>query len=324
MKFKATISHEGVKSFLALTQALNKVPIEEGKCVLLLSPTTLELRLTSESDTFRAYGKLTPDCFKNVHAVSKNINNEISLLITLVSISSAFKSADKADEAILRLAKKNGIPVLTMTAETLNGISVTQDVPIVKILTASEATRYGEPQLRKPQVTLNLPDGKHFKTVLERLKALDKRAKVKASSRGVLYIKVETEIVSTCTVFQGLKFTDMDDVNLTPPDDSNQQSKPKRHHSLNTDVDDVALTASFSIKEMLTVAQGAVAVKPRKSVLAIVDGCVIVVHFELQEKATMTYFISTLVDDDGNNNNISDDEQNNQQSMMEEESERDL
>jgi len=265
----------------------------------MLSERGVELRVVT-ADSVQAFAKLDAGRFSYLNVQSK-ANNEIHLEINLATLISALKSAERAEEATLRLARKKNVPVLAVSAETLNGIQVTQDVAIVRIMTAEEAERFREPRLRDPDVTLRLPDAKHLKTVLERMRSLDKFAQLKAYARGALVLKIDTDVVSTRTVFQGLALDEEEEEGGAAAEeaaegaDAGRRPKRARHGAGRGNRDMVAVT--LGLKELLLMTSGVAACKPRRAVLAVVEGAAVVVHLALGGSSSLTYLAPSLVDE---------------------------
>jgi hypothetical protein len=85
-------------------------------------------------------------------------NDEISLEVSLKNLSKGLKSAEQADACVMKLARKNGLPCLSIVAETMSAIQITQDVPVSRILSESEMLDFREPTLPEPAISLHLPD----------------------------------------------------------------------------------------------------------------------------------------------------------------------
>ncbi|KAI9741834.1 MAG: hypothetical protein M1834_000220 [Cirrosporium novae-zelandiae] len=135
--------------------------------------------------------------------------NAINLEVNLASLNRALRSALSATSTSIRLTKKNGIPLLSLTisttttsslpsaitddstghnydgfpsqsgsigGNTFGGVGerqtvITQDVPIV-VLNPSEVDGLHEPRCREPDVNIILPNLAHLKSISDRFTRL--------------------------------------------------------------------------------------------------------------------------------------------------------
>ena len=170
--------------------------------------------------------------------------------------------------------------------KTLTQITVTQEVPVLKILVVDEMSRYREPSAGQPDATMLFPDVKAAKKVLDRMKQLDKFVQVKADQRtGTLIFRVDTEVVSTRTVFSNL----MDGVN---DDHDNAETTGHRHNQF--------VAASLNSKELAAITAGLGTFGKRAStiMIAIVRGSLVCIHVNFDNESTLTFYMVTSSDDD--------------------------
>ena len=300
MRFKAVLHREGISTMLAVAHAVARVPVasDGGTCAMFLSPDKgVELRVLA-MDSVQAFARLDAERFASLLVQSKAENN-IYLEIYLAMLVSALKSAEKADEATLRLARRRGVPVLTLTAQTLTGIVVTQDIVVTRIMSGDEADKYREPRLRAPDVTIRFPDPKHLRTVLDRMKSLDKFVYIKAHNRGALSLRVHSDLVTTTSMFQGLELgleASGGGVSATTATATTSLGAGSGRRKRSSRPSDVA-SACVALKDLSLVTAGVAAAQPRKALLAIVEAGAVVLHLALLGSSSLTFYVSTLVDD---------------------------
>ncbi|KAH8927030.1 cell cycle checkpoint, partial [Atractiella rhizophila] len=127
------------------------------------------------------------------YRIESNNQNEIYLEIqSLDSMHRALKSAAEASWLIMRLCKKGGKPILSLdirvatmsNRETL----IVQDIAI-KVLKPSEMNSFTEPLCPEPPVYIVLPPLESMKSVIERLKNLDGKIRIRMNRAGELRLK---------------------------------------------------------------------------------------------------------------------------------------
>lgn len=169
-----------------------------------LTEESFEFRKTADNESeISLFAKLSLDVFTSYDIASK-ANSTISVLMKIQNLLRAFKSAEQCGSVIFKLTKKQGIPCFSVIAETLNGLTVVQDAPIAMFLTTEGLLSYREPSMDRPDIGLEMPDSKHVRAVLDRMKTLDKFVKLTLSCKGTLQLEVATEIAVMRTKFQGL------------------------------------------------------------------------------------------------------------------------
>jgi len=202
MKFRARLGLGGLKTLSAVANCLDKVSDE---CAVHLTEDTFELRKKLEAECeVEVFASLVSDSFSE-YIIQSKADNTISFIISLKNLLRAFRSAEQGDECVLKLARKEGVPCLSIAADTVSGLNVTQDVPIKTLLTKEGMEAYREPKLPRPCVTASFPDPRHVRAVLERMRMLDKRVTLDFNARKEkLTFTVRSEVVSMRTVYGGL------------------------------------------------------------------------------------------------------------------------
>lgn len=263
MKFKAKL--ENTKPFLAIVQCLDKISSE---CLVLLTEGSFEFRRIPDGDSdVQLYARLKSDVFTE-YVVESKAGNHIMAVIKLRSLLRAFKSAGSADFVVFKLTKRGDVPCFTIVADTPSGLKVTQDAPITKFLTRDGLADYREPKLPAPDLSLECPDPRHVRTVLERFRQLDKFVTIEMRSSGSMAFKVDTEVVSMTTTYEGLEVPAL-------------KGGGGEHAKMNV---------RLNINDFLGVLHFGLAPFERAVVVAIKDTTLVVyVQFE-DEVATMTYY----------------------------------
>jgi hypothetical protein len=162
-------------------QSLIRITAEKSPIGILLSPDCMELKAVA--DTIAAYTKLDSkqSRFPQFSCTSK-ANNLIGFEIDPKTLLNALKSAEKSSvEVYMSLTNRDEVKCLTLRTETAQGIVVIQDVPLIKLLRIEDMAYYREPRIPDPQVCLRLPDLRKLKSVLDRIKQLDKTLVLKCS-----------------------------------------------------------------------------------------------------------------------------------------------
>lgn len=165
-------------------------------------------------------------------------NNAINLEVPLTHLHRALKSAQNANasSASIRLTKKAGVPLLSLTITTSSLSShvtsndasdldnrpdretvVTQDIP-VRVLSEQSVAGLHEPLCREPDVHIMLPDLSRLKSISDRMTklALGKKAStgprlvLKANMHGCLSLALEMDDYVIRSVWTGLTNPELD------------------------------------------------------------------------------------------------------------------
>ncbi|KAK3325318.1 checkpoint protein hus1 [Apodospora peruviana] len=216
MRFKTDLKN--IRTFSKLTAALNS--LEKIAWVRLDDDT---VRFTVIPDTgSQVWASLSVDLiFDNYHLQSAEANNTINLELPLGPLQRALKSAANSNHANLRLTKRDGIPMLSMTIHTITkeaagggGRSstydpddpfaaetsdifqqesleltmkrerekvITQDIP-VRVLHPDTVETIMQPKVREPDVHIQLPPLLQLKAISDRFTKLALTAAASASA----------------------------------------------------------------------------------------------------------------------------------------------
>jgi HUS1 checkpoint protein len=134
-------------------------------------------------------------------------NNEVAFEINLEHLQRALKSAQNAQNIIVKLTKKNQTPFLSLAIEVQNNqhlMTIIQDVPIV-LLSAQQLAQYIEPHLPDPEVHIMMPPLKVLRHVIDKMKNVSDHLLIEANMAGELTFRVETEMVSIATFYRNLE-----------------------------------------------------------------------------------------------------------------------
>ena len=293
MKFSCSFTSETGEIMIYMLTGASKLT-DLSSCVLVLNNTSgLEIRAVTDPSS--AFGKIDIERFAFFRVQSK-ANNIIAAEIQISSLVSAFKSVEHAEDSQFKLSKnKNGGICFFLTARTFTQITVTQDIPVVKLLPIDDMNMYREPTLSSVDATIAFPDAKMVKTVLDRMKQLDKFVQLKADQEsGTLVFRVDTEVVSVRTVFIGLS------LNLEEPAQEGGDSQNKELAQHDSKRRNQFVVATLNTKELSSITGGLINLQKRVSgiVLAIVRGSAVCLHVSFDDESHLTYYLATAVTDE--------------------------
>lgn len=252
-------------------------------CALVLTDEEgFEIRAVTDSAS--VFGKIEHTQFTSFNVVSK-ANNRIALEVQIHTLLSAFKiQTGSCDQITLKLTKNKAYQVcLTLsTRGMLTNILLTQDVVVSRLLQQNDMARYREPAVGDAQVTIAFPEVKLAKTVLDRMTKLGKFVQIKADqTKGKLVFRMDTEIVSTRTVFDGLAL--QGDYELPPA-----AGEASNHHQY--------VVALLSCKEFhsITSALAMFSRRTNNTMLAIVQNSAVCLHVSFDDESHLTFYLATV------------------------------
>nr|CAG4643689.1 EOG090X0TJE [Ilyocryptus agilis] len=213
MKFRGKmIDGNCIKTFMSILGCLTKL----GKsCVLRISPTHLYF-IVRESQTISA-SPLIWCTMEEGHFFSEfgmeglsAADNEIYLEIVtenVVKTLSALKVTTAAKSVKIKLTKKLSSPCLTFEIDLPSGSNhsrlVVHDIP-VNLVPRRLWLDYSEPDAVDADISVQLPQLRLMKSVVERMKNLANMATMHITTQGLLTLTVETDSVSVASHFDGL------------------------------------------------------------------------------------------------------------------------
>lgn len=193
--------------------------------------------------------------FENYHIQSAESSNTINLELPLQPLHRALKSAHNSLSASLRLTKKDGLPILSMTITTTTAAStsapkptddpfasdddfhvetslrrehekiITQDIPI-RVLHPETVETIMQPKVREPDVHIQLPPLLQLKAISDRFTKLAlasptaakaPKLELSANMHGSLRLRIATESTDICSVWSDLENPELDPSQLDRP-----------------------------------------------------------------------------------------------------------
>ena len=131
---------------------------------IFLSEESMEFRVKPGVDCeVQVFAKVFVDSLFTDYRIESKAKNRIALVVSAKNLISGLRSADQADEAVFKLTKSNGLPCFSISATTLAGFNIKQDIPISQILSENGMKEYREPRLPTPEITMDFP-GKRSET----------------------------------------------------------------------------------------------------------------------------------------------------------------
>ncbi|OMJ07317.1 Checkpoint protein hus1 [Smittium culicis] len=148
--------------------------------------------------------------------------NNIFLEFQIENLLRALRSAQNAENVVIRLTKKNKIPLLSLVISSYvniytslpqpiyfnqiragRPIMITQDIPI-RILTPMQMSHVKEPSLPSADVYILLPQINSLRSVAERMKTINDYINISANNNGELVLTSTSDLVDIQTFYKGL------------------------------------------------------------------------------------------------------------------------
>ncbi|RZF47725.1 hypothetical protein LSTR_LSTR005989 [Laodelphax striatellus] len=224
MKFRGKIVEPMcMRQFSSIVLTLCKLSKES---VLKLTSTQLLFIISEDNAVPRrtmAWCVLDRKNFFNEYTIDgQGDNNEINLQLFMELLASSvntFKAVDSVKSVKLKLTDKI-TPCLTLEIELVTSIGHSRlcvhDVP-VNVITRAHAEDYAQqPPTHNYDISIEMPNLKKLRFIIDRLKKLDHFVVVSAQGSGHMCFKVETHKATVSTFFTGLKVekcsNDLDEV----------------------------------------------------------------------------------------------------------------
>lgn len=242
MRFKAKLAPEHVSLLYGLIGPISRLSggdsgsVKTGHSALLMGGSVLRLstdtlRLTTkgksnDADGISFFAELaTHDGIFLEHRIqSATEDNAIAMEIDLIQLRMALQSIVSSNEsasyhgkleavpvqfstAILKLAKRDGIPCLCIDAYTKGGVvAVHHSIP-VRIMRVEDADYHLPPKVNTPDIQLELPNSydRPIRIIAERLKAVSPHVYLEASMVGELTLRIDNDGSSVRTFFDKLR-----------------------------------------------------------------------------------------------------------------------
>lgn len=156
------------------------------------------------SEIIPSYASFDSEVLFFDYRIESRADNQICLECDPGQFLRASRSVKKAPEVTFTLTRKNGLPRITLEAVMVNGVHVTQDIP-VKVMKPEDFHITEEPNVPPPEVRVMLPsDSTSLRAVVDKLKSFDKFVSVSASVSGQLVLESTAPSLRIRTVYNGL------------------------------------------------------------------------------------------------------------------------
>ncbi|CAH2058098.1 unnamed protein product, partial [Iphiclides podalirius] len=108
----------------------------------------------------------------------------------------------------MKLTKKQ-CPCLTLEIEMPSSMSqqtrqVTHDIPVT-VVPRKNWSDYHEPQVPKPDISIELPSLKQLRNTIDRMRTMASDVVIRASAEGRLTLQIKTDMAKVSTRFKGLR-----------------------------------------------------------------------------------------------------------------------
>lgn len=232
MRFRGTITRETFPIMLEIVQigcrfdrrhsmgnqkGINKYTlpasthIQNNECVFILTPEMLSLTIRAACPTL----ELGTACFVKLQAarmfknyiVQSRSSNQIAFVCDIQHVSQALSSGKESNVVMMRLLKRGDESLLCFKTCSID-VDIVQSVPI-RVIPIETATRICmEPDLPLPEIAMELPPSHLLRSLVDRLKVIDRTIVIAADKNGTLRFKIHTEVLQLQTVFVNLKHRD--------------------------------------------------------------------------------------------------------------------
>ncbi|KAH9981897.1 cell cycle checkpoint [Russula compacta] len=197
MRFRTAI--QNVLTFYRLVQTIEKL---QKKCIIKFSETAMRIICNHEEGGVQVWSKIRVDALFTEYRILSHSINEITLNLPTEALSTALRSASAehtgASEVVMKLAKKNNLPVLSFeifgTTQMGRRVKVAHDVRI-EVMKPADVAMLTEPRCPEPDVQIMLPSLTKMRAVVERMRNLSDVIAVRANSSGCLQLSASTEVV---------------------------------------------------------------------------------------------------------------------------------
>jgi hypothetical protein len=210
MRFKAHISQENLLTLHMLVSSLERIG---NRAAIHLCPETVKISVIFDSiDAPRCYTEIPSSALFHDYRIESQSENSILFEIGLDLLSWALQSGKSADTCQLKLVKRQAKPCLcftTQASQSAAAVDVMHDIPI-KVLRASDIVYFAPPDVPPPDTALQLPRGKLFRTIIEKMTKFGKSVLISSTQAGQLTFRITQSSVTIKTFVSNLMpmFTD--------------------------------------------------------------------------------------------------------------------
>ncbi|KAJ1775355.1 Checkpoint protein hus1 [Coemansia sp. RSA 2523] len=203
MRFRAQVTNSSL--LVRIVQCIERL---SKTAVLKLTPTRLHIIVVSDTEGgLQMWSDVDPQALFASYRVESLHNNEIHLEFHIDNLQRALRSAHNSQSAVLKLTKKQNLPVLSLSVQSMSSTGhttlVCQDVP-VRVLTPEQVRAMREPEVPDAHVHIMMPELSTIRSVVERMRLMGDRVTVAANNEGQLTLRVASDRVDITTYWRGL------------------------------------------------------------------------------------------------------------------------
>ena len=167
-----------------------------------LSPTTVNFIMLpiSANSTTQVWSALPRDSIFLDYICQSAANNVIDFEVSLDQLSRLLKAFLSAEDVVIKLTKKESLPMLSISAKITSANTVTHLIPITLLAPASVA-HLSEPLCPPTTLHILLPPMRH---VSERYKSLSSMLILSANLNGELKLGIKTDVIKCETHWRNL------------------------------------------------------------------------------------------------------------------------
>jgi hypothetical protein len=204
MRFRAKLSKEKLNTFYSIIFAFSKVC---DSTVIYLNQDSTQLAVVHENvDATRVFAELNNNELFLEQRIESLSDNNILLEFHSEHLLNALVSCKTSLITQMKLVKRGNAACICIESRTLDSLSVnvTHDVP-VKVLKTNEIMNYSPPEINPPTVSLELPNIKLIRGMLERISKLSKRVEITGYQSGRMVVQVIKTSAKIKTIFNNVK-----------------------------------------------------------------------------------------------------------------------
>ncbi|KAJ2655321.1 Checkpoint protein hus1 [Coemansia sp. RSA 1199] len=226
MRFRAQVTNSNL--LVRIVQCIERLA---KTAVLKLTPNRLHIVVLSDTEGgLQMWSDVDPRALFSSYRVESLHNNEIHLELHIDNLQRALRSAHNSQTATLKLTKKQNLPVLSLSVQSMSSTGhttlVCQDVP-VRVMTPEQVQAMREPEVPDAHVHIMMPELSTVRSVVERMRLLGDRVSVAANGEGQLTLRVASDRVDITTYWRGL-------ANMTYDSTNEQVARPAHEFSVAT------------------------------------------------------------------------------------------
>ncbi|KAJ2466679.1 Checkpoint protein hus1 [Coemansia sp. RSA 2322] len=204
MRFRTLVTNSNL--LLRVVQSIDKLT---KSAILKFTPSKLHIIVITDMDSgLQLWSDIAVGALFSEYQIESNHNDEIYLEFAIDNLQRALRSTQGALGVTLKLAKKQGLPVLSLVirnqSTTGRELTLCQDVP-VRMLTALQMEAIREPMVPDGQVHIMMPPLNNVRSIAERMKGMGDRVAVSANKEGEMTIRVANDLTDITTYFRGLE-----------------------------------------------------------------------------------------------------------------------